>query len=44
MGCFSPSKVIVGVVSQTIKVEGDRSGFITKMISWVRRLKDCMLA
>lgn len=41
---FSPPKVIVGIVYQTIEVEGDRSEGIAKKISWARRLKDCMLA
>jgi len=31
-------------VSQTFKVQGDRSGGITKMISLSRRSKDCMKA
>lgn len=34
----------MGVVSQTIKFKGGRSGVIAKKILWVRRLMDCVLA
>jgi len=41
---FSPTKTIMGVVSQTIKVEGERNEVIANKIFCARISKDCMLA
>jgi len=44
MRYFSSAKVIVEVISQTSKVQGDRSEAIAKKISSVRRPTNCMQA